>query len=180
MCIRDRSELLGLRAVGVSSLIINRGLSFPEASDPAAKPVHDLRCRELIATAHEINEEDWPGEPHEFIIGTECELTEPEKAWNDESLLARAAAGARFLQLRPCSDLALLQAYMQRLVESRVTWKCSVVVCLAPPGPGREDIARCAGMMRAVADIPGMSGSNLPLCPDIEAVVSAIVSSGVK
>jgi methylenetetrahydrofolate reductase (NADPH) len=175
-----QSDLLGLRAIGAGSLIINRGSSFPGESDPATKAVFDVRCRELVAMVQELNEEDWPGDPHEFIIGTETTAATNEADWNSEPLLARAAAGARFLQIRPCPDLDLLHRYMKWLVESRATWNYSVMVSLAPFGPGQEGIDRCAETMRAIAEIPGVSGINLQVDANSEAVVSAIASSGLR
>ena len=98
--------------------------------------------------------------------------------WDAEPLLARAGAGARFLQIQPCADLDLLRQYMQRLVETRITWNYSVIVSLA--AVPRDGVETCAGQMREIADIPGVSGVNLLTCGVPEAVIAAINASGLR
>lgn len=52
-----QSELLGLRALGVSSLILNKGSRLPIGQELNAKPVFDVSGRELVAIANAMNEE---------------------------------------------------------------------------------------------------------------------------
>lgn len=205
-----QSDLLGCRALGVSSLILVNG-SVPEASeDTGAKPVFDLRCPELIAMAQAINEEEWPDTEHEFIIGTGATVFAPKPGWKAASLQARAMAGARFLQTQPCFNPFLLRQYMHGLVEARLTWKFSVVVTLAPlvsadmarllavngrsvlipdalverlenaADPIQEGIDICAGLMTEFAGLPGVSGINLLTLGNPDAVIAAIKTSGLK
>jgi 5,10-methylenetetrahydrofolate reductase len=172
-----QSDLLGLRALGVSSLILNRGDRFAEESAPVSKPVFDISCHELVAMASAMNEEEWAEGDHEFIIGTSAAVIAPDSDWNAEPLRARANAGARFLQIKPCPDLELLHRFMERLVEEKLTWNYSVVVTLPPPA---EDIDTCAGLIREISSIPGITGVNLPLQGDPGAVKSAIRASGLR
>ncbi len=172
-----QSDLLGLRAMGVSSLILNRGSQFAKDSTPAPKPVFDISCRELVAMASAMNEEEWAEGGHEFIIGTCAAVIAPDPDWNAEQLRARANAGARFLQTQPCSNPEVLIRYMQRLVEEKLTWNYSVVVTLPPP---EENIDTCAGLIREVSSIPGVTGVNLPLLGNPGAVKSAIRASGLR
>jgi 5,10-methylenetetrahydrofolate reductase len=173
-----QSDLLGLRAIGVSSIMLNRGNDSGNGNEPKSKPVFDLTCRELVAMANAMSDEEWSGSPHEFVIGT-CATAVARKAdWDAGPLLARAGAGARFLQIRPCADLDLLRQYMQRLVESRITWNYSVIVSLEVIP--RDGVETCAGQMREIADIPGVSGVNLLSQGDPEAVIAAIDASGLR
>jgi len=199
-----QSDLLGLRAMGVTSLVLVKGSPPPEGNDLNAKPVFDLNCPELIAMAQLMNEEDWPDAGHEFVIGTGATVFGPEPGWKADYLLARAKAGARFLQTQPCFNLVLLRRYLQGLVQAKVTWQYSVIVTLAPlpsakmarwlaenqqgalipdvlverlensADPEREGIEICAGLMREIVDIPGVSGINLLTLGRPEAVVAAI------
>jgi len=205
-----QSDLLGLRALGVSSLILNKGSQLPAGNELGAKPVFDLSCRELVAMAHAMNEEEWADGDHEFVIGTSATVFAPKPGWSAESLSARATAGARFLQTQPCFNLNLLRRYMQGMVEAKLTWSYSVIVTLAPlpsaetarwllqngrntvipdalidrlentPDAEQEGIAICAELMQEVARIPGVSGINLLTLGNPGAVVAAIEASGLK
>jgi len=216
MSCRDRnrialqSDLLGLRALGVGSLLLVDGDPPAEAGRTAAKEVFDITCQELVATARDLNEEAWPDAGHEFIIGTRAESNAHDPGSTAGALKAHAAAGARFLQTRPCFDLDWLRRFVETLVQSRLTWNCAIIVTLAvlpsaararqlvadrpgtlipdalirrletSPDPLRESIGICAGLMRDTATIPGVSGFNLLVLDDPAAVVSAIRESGLR
>jgi 5,10-methylenetetrahydrofolate reductase len=205
-----QSDLLGLRAMGVSSLVLVKGSPLPEGNDLKAKPVFDLGCPELVALAQAMNEEGRHDAGHEFVIGTGAAVFGPEPGWNADYLLARAAAGARFLQTQPCFNLVLLRRYLQGLVEAKVTWKYSVIVTLAPLTSAKmarwlaensrgalipdtlierlenstdseqEGIEICADLMREIADIPGVSGINLLTLGNPLAVTASIIASGLR
>ena len=98
---------------------------------------------------------------------------------------------------------------MHRLVEARITWYYSVIVTLAPlPGadaarwllknsretvipealvqrlekaanPEREGVDICAGLIREISKIPGISGVNLLTLGNPESVIAVIESSGL-
>ena len=204
-----QSDLLGLRAAGVSSLVLTEGLQNMASGEPAAKPVFDLDCQGLIAMANAMNEEEWPDGKHEFVIGTAANACLPGPDWSDDELLSRAKAGARFIQTQLCFDLPLLRQYMQQLVESRVTWHCSMFVTLAPlpcaetarwlvenvagsqipdalikrlddaPDPHQEGIDICAEQMREIAQLPGVSGVRLLCLDHPEAVLASIKAAGL-
>lgn len=205
-----QSDLLGLRAMGVSSLILTKGDPLPEGNDLKAKPVFDLSCPELVAMAQAMNEEECSAAGHKFVIGTGATVFAPEPGWTADYLLARAMAGARFMQTQPCFNLVLLRRYLQGLVQAKVTWKYSVIVTLAPlpsanmarwlaensrgalipdalierlentRDPEQEGIDICSELMREVARIPGVSGINLLTLGNPGAVVAAIDASGLR
>jgi methylenetetrahydrofolate reductase (NADPH) len=205
-----QSDLLGLRALGISSLIINRGNQLPPGREKRAKPVFELSCQELVAMAHAMNEENWSDGDHEFVIGTGAAVAAPGPDWTAASLVARASAGARFLQTQPCFNLDLLDRYMQRLVEEKLTWSYSVIVTLAPlpsaekarwllqnnrntlipdavldrienaPDPEQEGIDICVELMQEIARIPGVSGINVLSLGNPDAVIAAIEASGLR
>ena len=204
------SELLGLRASGVTSVMLTGGSAILQGHETRAKPVFDANCRELLAMAHSLNEEDSSSVQDELLPGTDATVFLPPPGWSAEELLGRASAGARFLQTQICFDTDMLRRYMQRMVETKMTWNCSVIVTLAPlpnadtavwlsenirnsripaglikrlksaDQPEKEGIDICAGLMREIAGIPGVSGINLLSPGSPEAVVAAIESSGLQ
>lgn len=203
-----QSDLLGLRALGISSLVLIDGQAFPEAVQ--SKSVFDVRCPELVAMAQELNEEGRQDTAHEFVIGTSLTVTSPEPRLTTDHLLRRAVAGARFVQTQPCFDLEVLSRYMEEFVQAKMTWKFSVIVTLAPfpsvemarwlaennrhglipdnvierlknaASPETEGIEICADLMRDMARVPGVSGFNLLTLGKPEAVVAAIEASGLR
>jgi len=151
-----QSDLLGLRALGVTSVILNKGGRLPHegrerpaghiADGLASEPVFDLNCRELVAMAQGLNEEtDGPG--RELMIGTGATVCTPGAHWSPAPLLGRAAAGARFLVTQPCFNAKLLRKYMSRLVGDKVTWQFAVIVTLAPL-PSAESAVSMAANVR--------------------------------
>ena len=127
-----QSDLLGLRAMGVNSLVLTRGQQLPDGNKLRAKPVFDLSCHELVAMASAMNDEETTSPENEFLIGTDTRVMRPRPGWKGESLLGRASAGAQFLQTWLCFDINVLHQYMAMLVEARITWNYSVIVSLAP------------------------------------------------
>lgn len=203
-----QSDLLGMRALGVSSLLVAKPASEPDTAKAAAKPVFDVSASELVTMAESINGEAWREAGHEFLIGTDGAVRSDETEADLATKLKLASDGARFLQLAPCFDLPSLRDYMATQVEAKVTWQYSVIVTLAPltsadsarslravlPGcripdalieqlehaadSRREGIRICADLMREVLGIPGVSGINLLTLDDPGAVVAAIAQSG--
>lgn len=205
-----RSDLIGLRALGVSSLVLNRNNPFENLAALDSKPVFDLNCRDLIAMAAEIGEEQSGVAGREFMIGTGATVFRPNADWKAELYRTRAKAGARFLQTQPCWSAPMLRHFMRRLVDLRLTWNFAVIVTLAPlPGmkaaswqfehfkgavipkavlselaaaadPERAGVELCARQMREIAAIPGVSGVNLLTLGNPGAVIAAIEASGLR
>jgi methylenetetrahydrofolate reductase (NADPH) len=204
------SDLLGLRALGVSSVILTRGQRVPQKHAVQAGGVFDLSGRELIALAASFGGEESATRGPEFLVGTSARVFRPGPEWQAESLAVRAAAGARFLQTQLCFNVKVLQQYMQALVAAKLTWRYSVIVSLAvlpsaitahwvkknlagsripksvirrleqAPDPQREGICICAEKMQEIAAIPGISGINLMTTGDAAAITAAIEASGLR
>ena len=202
------SDLLGLRALGVSSLILTRGQKVPKKHAVQAGNVFDMTGGELIALAASFEDEEPPARG--FFIGTGARVIRPNRDWKAESLSARAAAGARFLQTQLCFNLNILRQYMQAMVEAKLTWRYSVIVSLAvlpsaltaqwvkknmtdtripkpiiqrleqAADPKQEGIRICAELMQEISEIPGVSGINLMTTGDAAAIPAAIEASGLN
>jgi len=157
-----QSELLGLHAIGVTSLVLNQGGAMPRSPDSPGTAVFDVNCSELISMAHEPDEST-------FLLGTGASVPNDGSDWNPAPLLERSSAGARFLRLQPCSDIDLLRQHMARLVEDKVTWHYSVMVSLAPL-PANV----CGPLISDVQSIPGVSGVNLVCRNDPAALIASV------
>jgi methylenetetrahydrofolate reductase (NADPH) len=202
------SDLLGLRALGVSSVILTRGQRVPKQHAVQAGGVFDMSGRELIALAASFGGEESATRGPEFLVGTAARVFRPGPEWH-EALAARAAAGARFLQTQLCFNVNVLRQYMQALVAAKLTWRYSVIVSLAvlpsavtaqwvkknlsgsripksvirrleqAPDPEQEGIRICAEKMQEIAAIPGISGINLMTTGDAAAITAAIEASAL-
>lgn len=205
-----QSDLLGLRALGVSSALLVKGHRMPKEHQVRARSVFELSGRELVAMGRELADEITPGPAGEFFIGTNARIFRPQPGWQPESLTERAQAGAQFMQSQLCLNLDTLQLYMQRLVEARLTWHYAIVATVAvmpsantaawlkqvlkdalvPPAlvkrleqagdPEQEGVAIAAEAIREIAEIPGMSGVHVFTTGDPALVPEAIRASGLK
>jgi methylenetetrahydrofolate reductase (NADPH) len=197
-----RSDLLGLKALGVTSLMLMRGHRVPENHSVPASTVFDLTGRELIALATSLDES--------FFIGTGAKAFRPGPRWQAESLTARAAAGARFMQTQLCFNMDILRRYMGRFVAANLTRNYSVMISLSPlpsattarwvkenmsdsripaaviqrledaKDPEQEGIAICAELMLEISEIPGVSGVNLMTTGNPGAIPAVIKASGLR
>lgn len=204
------SDLLGLRALGVTSLILTRGDRVPKKHAVPASGVFEMTGRELIALAASVGDADSAGPAAGFFIGAAAKVFRPNEQWPAESLAARAAAGARFLQTQLCFNVNVLRQYMHALVGAKLTWRYSVIVSLAvlpsavtaqwvkqnlggsripksvirrleqAADPQQEGIRICAEKMQEIAEIPGVSGINLMTTGDPSAITAAIEASGLR
>ena len=114
-------ELLGLQALGVTSLMLMRGPRVPKNHSVPASTVFDLSGRELIALASSLGDEQAPGPGKGFFIGTAARAFRPRRGWRAEALAAKAAAGARFIQTQICFNMDILRRYMERFVAANLT-----------------------------------------------------------
>ena len=208
MTCRDRnrialkSDLLGLQALGVTSLMLMRGPRVPKNHSVPASTVFDLSGRELIALASSLGDI--------FFIGTAVNIFRPKRGWRADALVAKAAVGARFVQTQLCFNMDILRHYMERFVAAKLTRNYSVMVSLSPlpsaptarwvkenmsgsrvpdafiqrledaKSPEQEGIAICAELMQEISGIPGVSGVNLMTTGDPEAISAAIQASGLR
>src|SRR5688500_10426449 len=114
MTCRDRNrlalqgDLLGAVALGIRNVLVLGG-DDPKAGDqPEAKAVYDLDSRALIATAHALREtRKLPtGTAIDgsvtLVIGAADIPVDPPADWSPKGLLAKAAAGADFVQTQFC------------------------------------------------------------------------------
>jgi methylenetetrahydrofolate reductase (NADPH) len=201
-------DLLGLRAMGVNSLMLVQGTKVPKNFQPRPAAVIDMKPRELIATAKLINEDEGLGR-HEFLIVASGTIHDRKAVPQQEELLAKANAGARLIITQICFDIELLKRYIGDLVRRKLTHRLQIFVSLAtPPSAAKaaflrdnrrralvpdaiirrleqsvdaeaEGVAIASELIQQYAEIPGVTGINLVPVDSLETAKSAIELSGV-
>lgn len=205
-----RSDLLGAAALGVSSLLLMRGQTFPANFPVKAATVYDWGARRLIAAAHAMRSDPETSNPPDFFIGSIATAFNPSRGWQPEKLTAKADAGIKFIQTQLCFDIELIKRYVAGLVSAKLLERVNVIVGIAPvpsadfaewlasnlrgavvpdavikrlrqaPDPEHEGIEICAEMLKELRDIPGVSGANLMTLGSAESVVRSIELSGLR
>ena len=212
---RDRNrialenDLLGLGALGVTSLLLTRGEELPSGYKPPTRHVLELSSEDLVTTAVQLGEDESIPGVSEFCIGTAATVFAPKSAWKPKSLLARVDAGVGFIQTQVCFNMKALQRYMTHLVESRLTWRCAVIVSLAvlpnaasarvlrhhlhgtvlpqkvvqriaqAVDPEQEGIRLAVEKIQRLREIPGVSGVSLSTPGPQDLIVEAIRAAGL-
>jgi 5,10-methylenetetrahydrofolate reductase len=212
---RDRNrialenDLLGLGAMGVTSLLLTRGEQLPPGYKPPTRQVLELSGADLVTVAMQLGEdESVPGVPG-FCVGTAATVFAPKASWAPKALLERVDAGVAFIQTQVCFNMKALARYMEHLVEARLTWRCAVIVSLAvlpdvvsaqaleralhgaamprklvqrmaqATDAEREGIRICAERIQRLREIPGISGVNLSTSGTPELVVETLAAAGL-
>lgn len=210
-----QSDLLSAHSLGVTNLLLMRGSKLPADHLPKATNVFDLGAIDLIATAAAIRDGDvFVGarapEVRDFYVGTVATVFNAPSRWQPEKLITKADAGAQFIQLQICLNMAALRAYMTRLVAAKLTWRFQVMVGLAvlpsaeearllrknfpdsmvpaaivkrlkqADDPEQEGVQICAELLREIVDVPGIAGVSLMTPGDPATIPAAIRASGVR
>jgi methylenetetrahydrofolate reductase (NADPH) len=212
---RDRNrialenDLLGLGALGVTSLLLTRGEELPTGYKPPTRQVLELSGEDLVTTAVLLGEDESIPAAPEFCIGTAATVFAPKKAWTPKSLLTRVDAGVAFVQTHICFNMKALRRYMTHLVDSRLTWRCAVIASLAvlpdaasarlmrhhlhgtvmpekvvqriaqAADPEQEGVRLAVEKIQRLREIPGVSGVNLMTPGPPELLVEAIQAAGL-
>jgi methylenetetrahydrofolate reductase (NADPH) len=210
-----QSDIVGARALGASNLLLLRGPNFPEGHRPKSTGVFDVGAIELLATAAMIRDGDAfprtaPAGAPDLYLGTVATAFHPADDWTPEKLTSKADSGAQFIQLQPCLDMEMLQAYVARIVDAKLTWRFQLLAGLVvlpsaeaarefrqarpdsiiPPevvqrieaadDAAAEGLAVAAEQLRTIADIPGLSGVTLVTPGDPHLIPAAIRAAGLR
>lgn len=213
---RDRNrialiaDLLGAAALGVTTVVLNRGEKFADNAVVRSKGVFETSAAQLTDLANKIGSENTLVAEPGFHIGSSITVFKPAEDWDAIRVSEKTDLGVKFLQTQPCLNAKLLREYMQKLVERKLTHRASVMVEVplltsakavrslkanykGATIPGdiinriadsrdsvAEGIAVCAEMMADAGSIPGISGVNVRHDGDPENIVAAIRRSGLK
>jgi len=204
------SDLVGLRAMGVTSIVTARAQMIPKNHPVQAASVLDTNGLELLALAHELNQDPFIAPQDAFFIGASARVFRPGGNWRSKSPRAKAKAGAGFLQSQLCFNTDIIRSYVEALIREKLTWKLPLVISLAvlpsvetlvwllkylpdtkipislakrfesAADPVREGIRICAELMQEISEMPGVSGINLMTVGDPGSIVEAIKASGLR
>lgn len=213
MTCRDRnrialhSDLLGAQALGITSLLVQRGERLSKDYTPKTEQVFDIGSRRLIKTAMGLN-----GNPEiaDFYIGSVITTFKPKSGWRAKSLITKTDAGARFLQTQMCFDMDLLRRYMAGLVDAKLTRRAHIIVSVATlpsaetarwvrdnvrgsvmpdsvisrldqsPDPEQEGVRICAEFLQEMSEIPGVGGANVLTPGHVATIPAAILAAKLR
>jgi methylenetetrahydrofolate reductase (NADPH) len=221
MTCRDRNrialqgDLLGAAALGVENVLILGG-DDPRAGDqPETKPVFDLDSRGLLAMADRMRREGRlpSGTPINgglrLVLGAADIPVDPPPDWQPGALLAKADAGAEFVQTQFCMDIDVVRRYAARLAEAGLARRLPILVGVAPipsarsarwmraklfgtripdslierleraADPRREGRRICVELLQLLAETPGVAGAHVMAPQNFAEIPLAIAESGV-
>ena len=221
MTCRDRNrlalqgDLLGAVSLGIRNILILGG-DDPKAGDqPEAKAVFDLDSRGLLAMASRMRSEHaLPtgtkiGGNLALVLGAADIPTDPEPGWEPKGLLAKADAGADFVQTQFCMDMKVVRRYAARLVETGIAQRLPVLIGVAPipsaksahwmreklfgtqipdeivqrlkqaEDPKAEGRRICVEVLQELAEIPGIAGAHIMAPMNFSAIPEVIRASRV-
>ena len=203
------SDLLGVGALGVTSLLLVAGERAPEQFQPRPKPVMDLSATDLIRTAATMKIDEKLTQNLDFFVGGVVTPIMPKPSWEAKQLREKIDAGAQFVQTHICMDVELLRRYLSHLVANKLTQRTSVVASVAllgsvederwlrenrpnvmlPDGmakrlesasnPREEGIQICAETILAMREIPGLAGVNIMSARDLSAIPEVVRAAGL-
>jgi len=205
-----RKDFLGAAALGVTSVLVMRGKKIPDSEKLGVRNVFDTPALEFMAYIQSLKDAENSSLVSDFLVGASAELFEPEADWTPKNLTRKCDAGANFIQMQLCFDMAVIRNYMAHIIESRLTHRANFIMALSPlpsadvarwmrdnvkgalvpesviermeqaPDPESEGIEICAELLRELATIPGVRGVNLLTMGELETIPAAIEASGVR
>ena len=147
---RDRNrialagELIGAAAQGVRNILVLYGDEPAVGDEPEAMPVYDLDSKAVMTLARRMRDQGTLPSgraivpPPSLFIGAADTPLDPPLGWRPEGLLAKAEAGADFVQTQFCFDLDVARRYAARLVETGVTERLHLLIGVGPIASARS------------------------------------------
>jgi methylenetetrahydrofolate reductase (NADPH) len=206
-----QSELMGAAALGVRNLLILTG-DDPSAGDqPDTKPVFDIDARTLLATARRLRDAGTLPTGREvsgaadFFLGAADAPIDPPADFRPDSLRAKAAAGAQFVQTQFCMDAAVVRRYVGALGDAGLASKVAILIGVNPlrsarsaqwikshlfgaiipeamiarmeqaADPVREGIRICVDLIAELAGIAGVAGVHI-MAPGNDAAIPDVIA----
>jgi methylenetetrahydrofolate reductase (NADPH) len=221
MTCRDRNrlalqaDLLGAVSLGIRNILVLRG-DEPSAGDqPDTRAVFDLGTTDVLAMAQRMRaEQRLPSgaaiaSPVPLLLGAADTPVDPPRDWQPAGLLAKAAAGADFVQTQFCMDLEVVRRYAARLLALGIAQRLPILIGVAPipsarsarwmreklrgtlipddlvdrleraSDPKREGRQICVEILQGLATIPGIAGAHVMAPRMHSALPDVIAESGV-
>jgi methylenetetrahydrofolate reductase (NADPH) len=207
-----QGELIGAAALGIRNLLVLTG-DDPKAGDqPETKPVFDLDARTLLETARRLREESTLPTGRKvagkaaFFLGAADLPIDPPAGWRPAGLIAKAAAGAQFVQTQFCMDAAIVRRYVGALADTGLSRKLAILIGVNPlrsaksarwmrhhlygtiipdaliarmkqaADPLREGVRICVELIEELAAIPGVAGVHV-MAPGNDAAIPEVIKA---
>jgi methylenetetrahydrofolate reductase (NADH) len=213
---RDRNsialqkDLMGAVALGVTSVVISRGMKIPKSVELGIRNVFDTTALDFMTYIQGLNQANDAVPGAEIAVGANAEVFAPGDDWIPNNLIRKCDAGANFVQLQVCFDMDVARSYMARIVASKLTHRANFIMALLPlpsadvarwvrenvkgalipdgiierleqaSDPEREGIEICAELLQELKSISGVAGADLLNLGNIESIPAAIEASGVR
>jgi methylenetetrahydrofolate reductase (NADPH) len=219
MTCRDRNrlalqgDLIGAAALGIHNILILAGDDPKLGDQPEAKAVFDLNSRDLMLLAARMRAEHRLPTGTEikgkldFVIGAADVPVDPPADWSPKGLLAKAEAGADFVQTQFCMDAGVVRRYAARLLD--LGFRLPILIGIAPipsarsarwmreklfgtlipdatvarlekaADPKREGSKICVELLQELAEIPGIAGAHVMAPQNFSEIPRVIADSGV-
>jgi methylenetetrahydrofolate reductase (NADPH) len=210
-----QADLLGAVALGIRNVLVLRGDEPRVGDQPEARPVFDLATTQVLAMAREMRS------GHKLPSGTEIKgrvdlvlgaaetVVDPTRDWQPAGLLAKAEAGADFVQTQFCMDVEMARRYAARLLDLGIAQRLPILIGVAPipsarsarwmrerlfgtvipdaivdrleraADPKVEGKRICVEVIRQLAAMPGIAGAHV-MAPQFHSALAAVIAeSGV-
>lgn len=203
MTCRDRNriaiqgDVLGAAALGVHNVLVLHGDDPTAGDQPEAKAVFDYDSRAVMALIRDMR--DTATLPSgraikaapQMLIGAADSPIDPPMGWLPDSLVAKADAGADFVQTQFCFDLGIVHRYMTALESSGLAGRLKLLLGVGPvvsarsarwmnanlfgvdvpeawierleraADPAAEGVALCADLIAGLREIRGVAGVHI-------------------
>jgi methylenetetrahydrofolate reductase (NADPH) len=219
MTCRDRNrlalqgDLLGAASLGIHNILVLAGDDPKVGDQPEAKAVYDVDSRGLIAMARDMRERrKLPSGTaidggFDIFIGAADVPIDPPAGWSPKALIAKAQAGADFVQTQFCMDIGVVRRYAACLRD--LGFKLPVLIGIAPipsarsarwmreklfgttipdsiiqrlekaADPKTEGRKICVELLQQLAQTPGVAGAHVMAPMNFAEIPAAIQESGV-
>ncbi|HYA04556.1 MAG TPA: methylenetetrahydrofolate reductase [Xanthobacteraceae bacterium] len=207
-----QSELMGAAALGIRNLLLLTGDDPKQGDQPETKPVFDIDSKTLIDTARRLRDDGalptgrMVSGKADFCIGAADIPIDPPPGWQPNALLAKAEAGAQFVQTQFCMDAAIVRRYVGALEAAGVTKQLAILIGVNPlrsaksarwiknnlygtiipdafverlekaSDPAREGINICVELIAELSTIPGVAGVHI-MAPGNDAAIAEVIEA---
>ena len=184
------SDLMGCAALEMTNLSLIRGDRVPDIQ-PKPKAIMDITATGLIRMANKMKADEKIKSVGKFLLGGVVTPHGPKPGWQAKNITEKIDAGAQFMLTHTCLDVDLIRTYMQRMVETKLVRRVSVIVGMAvlsspedaqwvrknrpnviipndivtrlsnAKDPEKEGIDICIEQLNALKTIPGVSGAHI-------------------
>ncbi|MEX2615029.1 MAG: methylenetetrahydrofolate reductase [Alphaproteobacteria bacterium] len=139
-------DLIGNAALGINNVLVLTGDDPTTGDEPESAIVNDLNSQGVVAIAKQMRDEgkipsgrDIDPAP-DLFLGVADSPVDPDADWKPHSLIAKADAGANFVQTQFCFDVAPLKRYMDALAGFGLTDRMAFLIGVGPIASVRSAI----------------------------------------